>query len=252
MSSNRTALALLVVGLLLIPGPVYATTLDHLGGPNRHRSSAGYTAHPIDASNDSLLADRYGAELAFQPSEMKWEHVRADYRAPNQTRDVLKNAVRNGSARTTNTAVDRDLRLLSRNYTLLTREYDNYYAFTVKHNAGTTTVETQGANNSEVAAMVRDRLVVDYANLTVDEQRTFREIRNATVNDDYYRPWQSEPVPEKPIVARDGSQYAVRHTVSVDDFDFANGLLIGIVASLLGILFVLTGLLVGAYNLLRG
>lgn len=249
--SDRSVLALLLVGLLLLPGPAYAVALDGLDGSDPHRSSAGYVAERIDVSNDTLLAERYASHLAFQPSDMAWRHVRDDYRAPNRTRETLDDAIRTGSASTTNASVAADLRSLERNYTLLTREYDTYHSFAVAAADEAIVVRTARANDSEIAAMVRDRLVVSYTNLTEEERATFRKIRNATTADGYYRPWQAEPLPPAPIVERNGTHYAVRQTVSVDDVGFPAGSFAGLVASGIGVLCVLAAIGLGLYRRVR-
>lgn len=103
------------------------------------------------------------------------------------------------------------------------------------------TVETSRANESTVAAVVRGELVVDYAELSADEQETFRRIRNATESEKAYdyRPWSDEPVPDRPIVERGGTHYAIKVASQTDDFNFPPGFLLGFVASGLGILSLL-------------
>lgn len=250
---DRSVLALLVVGLLLVPGPAYAVALDDLGGEDRYRSSAGYQAERIDASNDTLLTERYAIRLSFQPDDMQWRHVRADYRAPNQTRDVLDAAMQNGSASTTNASVTADLRAIERNYTLLTHEFDTYHAFSVDAAGETTTVTTSEANASEIGEMVRERLVVSYANMTAEERATFQKIRNATVSEgEYdYRPWRDEPLPPEPVVERNDTYYAVRHTSSTDDFGFPDGFFLGFVASGVGVLCLLAAAALWLYRRVR-
>lgn len=241
MSRYRVVLALLVVGLVLLPGPAYAIWLDQLDGPDRHRSSAGYVAEPIDVGNDSLVTDRYAVHLTFRPEGMEYRHVADDYRAPNRTRRVLERSIRNGTATTDDPSVRGDLRRLERNYTYLALSYDVYYAYSVSTSATATTVETTRANDSEIAAAVREELVVPYGDLSTAEQRTFRKIRNATTSDDEYayRPWSDEPVPGAEIVERDGTHYDLRVASNTDDFDFPDGLFLGIVASLVGIVSLL-------------
>jgi len=246
MPSDRTALVLVLVGLLLVPGPAYAFALDDLGGEERHRSSTGYSAAEIDASDHTVLADRYADRLAFRPSSLEYHHVREEFRAPNETREALEAAMADGAASVDSAAVAADVRQLQRNNTYLTVEYDTYYAFTLADGELTTTV----ANDSEIASVVRERLIANYSSLPPAEQRTFRKIRNATVSEEAYdyRPWSDEPVPDAPIVERDGTYYAVEVTSHTDDFDFPDGLLLGLVAAGVGVVAVLVGIATLGYN----
>jgi hypothetical protein len=131
MPSDRTALVVVLVGLLLVPEPAYAFALDDIGGPERHRVSAGYAATPIEYSNDTVLAERYAASLTFRPSAFQYRHVREAYHAPNRTRAGLETAIETGSAPVESDAVATDIRALRRNYSFLTVEYDTYYAFAI-------------------------------------------------------------------------------------------------------------------------
>ncbi|MFC7097085.1 hypothetical protein [Halobaculum marinum] len=246
MPSDRTALVLVFVGLLLLPGPAYAFALDAADGPERYRSSAGYAATPIDYENDTVLAEQYAASLTFRPESFQYRHVRDDFRAPNRTREVLETAMATGSATVDSDAVAADVRQLRRNYSFLSAEYDTYHAFTLADGEVTTTV----ANESDVAAAVREELVVSYDDLSPAEQQTFRKIRNATESDDAfaYRPWNDEPVPDDPIVERDGTYYAVEAVSHTDDFGFPEGTFVGLVASAVGIVALLAGLGTLGYN----
>lgn len=125
--------------------------------------------------------------------------------------------------------------------TVLTGSYDAYDTYSVSSTEDGVTVETSRANESTVAAVVRDELVVDYAELSADEQETFRKIRNATESEEAYdyRPWSDEPAPDRAIVERGGTHYAIEVASQTDDFNFPPGLVAGVVASALGILSLL-------------
>lgn len=246
MPSDRTALVAVLVGLLLLPGPAYAFALDAADGPERYRSSAGYAATEIADENDTVLAEQYASSLTFRPESFQYRHVRDDFRAPNRTREVLEAAIATGSATVDDDAVAADVRQLRRNYTYLTVEYDTYHTFTLADGAVTTTV----ANESDIAATVREELVANYSDLSPAERRTFRKIRNATDSEAAYdyRPWDDEPVPEQPIVERDGTHYAVEVVSHTDDFSFPDGLFLGLVGSGVGVVAVLTGIGTLGYN----
>jgi hypothetical protein len=256
MAPNRSALALLLLGLVLLPAPAYAIGLERIDAPERHRSSTGYRAPAVDVTNDSALAQRYAKPLAFQPGDLEYSHIARNYEAPNRTRSLLERAIENpnGTATTDNAEVGSDLRRLEREYPYLTVSFDTYYAYSVSTTAETTTIEVTRANGSAVAATIRSALVVSYENLSPAEQTTFRKIRNATESAESYdyRPWADEPVPEKPIVAYQGSHYAVRVGTHVDDIDFPDGLFLGLVASGVGLLCLLAAAGVWLYGRLTG
>lgn len=254
MSPKRAALALLVVGLVLLPGPAYAFGLDRLDGSDRHRTSAGYVATPIDAENDTMLAERYASGVTFRTPAFQYRHVAEDYRAPNETRRVLEQAIQNGTATTDSAAVREDLRRLQRNHSFVTISYDAYYTYTSTSSGATTTVETTRANDSEIAAVIREKRIVAYEHLSDDEQETFRKIREATESEDQYdyRPWSDEPIPERPIVERGGTYYAVEVASHTDDFNFPPGLFLGVIASGVGLLSLLAAGAVWLYGRYRG
>jgi hypothetical protein len=250
MSPRRAAVVLFVVGLVLIPGPAYAIGLDRLDGPDRHRRSAGYVAVPIDVSNDTLLTERYGNELSFQPQDMQYRHVAERYRQPNVTRDVLERAIRTGTARSVDPAVGVDLRRVERNHSFLTPSFDRFFAYDVSGRGNTTTVTTTLANDSDVAAVVRRELVSEYSQLSPAERETFRKVRDATRSEERhdYRPWSDEPVPERPIVERDETHYAVEVRSHTDDFGFPDGFLLGVAGSAVGIVAIVASACLWLYG----
>lgn len=243
MPSRSTALALLVVGLLLLPGPMYAVAFDRFDGTERHRVPSGYVAEPINASDDAVLGERYANHLALRPRTLSARYSADDYRAPNRTRRLLERAVRNGSAATSDDAIRSDLARLERNYSLLTLEYDEYYAFSAVTSDGTATVRANRSTDAEIADVVRDELVVSFRDLSPAERRTVRKIRNATESEAAYdyRPWSDEPVPDRPIVRMNGTHYAIEKATVTDEFGPSTGILFGFLGSLVG-----AGCLVGA------
>lgn len=255
MSPQRIALALALVGVILLPGPAYAFALDGLDDSDRHRSSTGYRAEPVDASNDSLLVERYQRDVTFYAEGLTYRHRADEYRAPNETLDVLRTAVASGNATTTSDDVRADLRRVDRAEPFVTLEYDGVYDLRLSTAGETTTVRAVEATDAEIAAAVREELVVDYESLSAGERRTFEKIRNATTSDDAhdYRPWSDEPMFETPVVVdRDGEQYAVAVASETDDFDLPDGLFVGITASVVGIASLAGAAVVTLYARLRG
>lgn len=237
MASNRFALALLVVGLLLLPGPLYADAVADATAPERHRMSTGYVAEPIAAGNDSVLVERYAGRVSFRSERLAYRHVADDYRAPNRTRRTLDRAIREGTATASDADVAADLRALEGDYSLLSVDYERYYAFAVTGRGANATVRTSRADDAEIAAVVREKLVASYGDLPAAERATFREIRNATASEDAYdyRPWSDEPVPDPPIIERDGTYYAVSAASVTDEFGPSGGVLLGFAGTLAGV-----------------
>lgn len=252
MASRSPALVLLVLGLVLLPGPMYGAAFDRLEGPERHRAPTGYVATPIDAANDSVLAGRYAHHVSFQSSDLQYRHVADDHRAPNRTRRVLERAIRRGEAATGDDAVRSDLRRIERNHTFLTIEYDEYYQFSVAESDGATTLRTTRATDAEIASAIRDEIVVGYADLPPAERQTFRKIRNATEADSAYRPWSDEPVPEQTLVRANGTYYDVEGMSHFDDFGPSRAVLYGFLASLVGVGCLLAGGLFALHAWLSG
>jgi hypothetical protein len=231
---KRIVLILLLVGLVSLPGPAYAYGFTELTDPDPARASVGYVATPIDVTNDSLVADRFADEVAFQPGELSHEDAREDYDAPNATRERLVRAIETGSAPVENASVRRDLRSLDREAALLTHESDAYYTV---HLDGSV-LRAERADESVVAAAVRTRLVVPAADLPAGERATFEKIRNATSHDESYHPLHDERVPDGEIVTRDGQAYHVRATFPFDP-GFIVGVGVGVIGSVLGALSLL-------------
>lgn len=228
---KRTALAFLLVGLVLLPGPAYAYGFTELTDPDRSRTSVGYVATPVDVGNDTAVADRFATEVSVQPGDLLHEGARTDYETPNATHDRLVRAIEEGSVVVENDSVRRDLRSLDREAPLLTREFDAYYGFELDGSV----LRADRANESVIAAAVRDQLVVAAADLPRDERETFQKVRNATRHDEAYHPSHDEPVPDDRIVTSDGQAYHVHGT-----FPFDAGLIAGVglgaIASVLGTL----------------
>lgn len=250
MPRKNAALILLLVGLVLLPGPAYAIGLERLDAPDRSRSPTGYVARPIDGANDTALTERYGDHVSLQVEDLRFSHVADDFRAPNRTRDVLEAVTANETVHIDDAAVQSDLGQVSREYPFVTREYETYYRLRLSERDGATRVEAVPATDAEVAAVVRDRLVTDYAELSPAQRRTFEAIRNATTSDESYayRPWSDEPLPPTPVVRRDGTYYAVRGVMHVDDFSLPDGFVAGFVASGVGALCLLAAVALAVYR----
>lgn len=257
MEYRRLALALLVAGVVLLPGVGYVYAVDSLDGPDRHRSSTVLAASEVNASNDTYLAERFGNQVTFWVNTLEYGHVRDDYRAPNRTRAVLLAALEDGSATTTDPDARADLRAIDDEYAFVATSRDSTLrAVALSTEDGTTTVTVEPASDEAVADAVRARAVYDYDALPAPEQETVDEILNASRGGDEfdgYRPWSDEPLPQASrfVVEKDGTDYVVRTVAHVDDFSFPDYIVLGVVASGLGVLSLLAALVVGVGGWLR-
>lgn len=241
MALRRVALGLALLGVVLVPGPAYALAFDRLDGPERTRSSAGYSATPVDVENGSYLTDRWRGSVTFYAESLSRPYS-DEFRAPNATYEVVRTAVAQGNATTTDPGVRADLREIESTHPFVTLEYEGVYDLRLATDGGTTVVRAEEANDSEIAAAVREELVVEYESLSPGERRTFRKIRNATTAEDEYayRPWSDEPMFETPaIVEKDGEHYAVAVVSHTDDFGFPAGLFVGLAGSVVGVVSLL-------------
>ncbi|MFB6156149.1 MAG: hypothetical protein ABEJ22_09655 [Haloferacaceae archaeon] len=241
MDIRRAALVLAVVGVVLLPGVGYVYAYDSLDGPQPHREPTSYVTEPMDVSNDTVMADRYGGDVAFFVPQLEYRHVGGDFRARNETREVLVRAMETGNATTTNESVSADLQSIRRNYSFVDGGHDGFYRLSLSVDGGQTVVTATPANDTAVAAEAREEVVVAYDSLSPEERRTFEKIRDASGEDAFgYRPWSNESVPYPPTVVEEGGEhYAVVAYAHVDDFNFPDGVVLGVAASGLGVLSLL-------------
>lgn len=255
MPSRRAVVALLVVGVVLLPGPGYAVAFDELNGPERTRSPSGYVATPIDASNDTVVAEQYAASLAFQPANLEHRYLAEQYRRPNETKEVLLTAIAEGAATTSDSEVVADLREVVGRHHLLTNRWETYYVVSVTRSGDETTVFAREANATTIAEIARDEYLVRYEELSASKRATFEKIRNATRSEEEYgyRPWNTENAPEPPLmVERNGTTYAVSTGVHVDDFGPSIYVFVGLAASALGVICLVGSGLLALYLRITG
>lgn len=266
MERRTAALALLAVGLVLLPGPAYAVVVDDAtGGDERHRESYALGAERIDPNTTAgqrELVRRYGTRVALPVESVTAGYARDGYAAPNRTASVLRAAIENGTAVATAAPVRSDVAAVADEYDYLRVDRgsdpadDPYYALSVSESGTRTTVRADRVNRSDVAATVLDRHAVAYDSLSPAERETVDKILAESAEGEAsgeYRPYSDEPVPDRPFVLRRGDAYYDVHVTShVDDFSFPTGFLAGVVASVVGVLSILGGLAVAAVAHLRG
>jgi hypothetical protein len=238
---SRHVLTRLVVGLLLLPGPVYAVAVDSL---DRERASTGYGAERVDLDDPATgdrLVDRFGADVTVTVAHVAEPYVVDEFRAQNRTVAVLQRAYRGETVRVTDGAVRADVTDLARNASFLRPDFDHdRRRLVVERRGDALVVRTRDANASAVFAAVRDEAVVQYDALSSEERETVDRVLNASVGEErgYYRPYRDEPHPFPAVIEKDGEHYFVQSSVHVDDFG-PDGFRLGLAGSGVGLVCLL-------------
>lgn len=200
MNRRRAALALLVVGLLLLPAPLYLPAAADATAPPP-KSSVFYTAQAVDMNNESdrdRLVSTHWTAVALSAHQVSQAYSHDEYRAPNETRTALRSAMRNGSARVESAGAKADLREIASQYRFLTDRYsltDAYYRLEVRENGSV--VEAQNVSRAQVADAIA-RQAPHYENLSAGEQRTLDRLLNNSTDESWgYRPRVDEPFADR-------------------------------------------------------
>jgi hypothetical protein len=238
---SRPAIALLVVGLLLLPGPVYAAAVESV---DTDRVSSGYHAERIDLADPEVraeLVEQFSWRMTVFPSHVADGSSR--YNAPDRTAAVLRRAYRtNDSVRVTDEAVRADLVLLDAEADFVALDADNGpRRLVVDRSDDAAVVSITPVPTAVRFEMVRDEIVVRYESLPPAERDTVDRVLRTTGDEDaYYRPYEDEPHPFPAVVEKDGEHYLVRSVITVDDFG-TDGRFAGLVASGIGVVCLLAG-----------
>lgn len=222
MRLGRVALVLGVVGLLLVPAPLYLSATGHAVAPPP-KTSQVYGAQSIDLATadgrDAVL--RFHAfETTLSLHQVSGAYSAGEYRAPNRTRRTLRTAIREGNATVDDPAVQADLRAIARNHTFLTETYgerDSYAHFSVRGNGSVVTA--RNVTDARVANVTAERRTVDAADLSTAERRTVDRILGNGTDDSGYRPRADAAFVDRlpALVSVDGTLYSVHTVGHVDD-----------------------------------
>lgn len=234
---SRVATTLLVVGLLLIPGPVYAAAVDSM---TPDRVPQGYSAEPVDLDDPETreqLAETFDDDVT-----LSLYHLTDSPASSDRTAAVLREAYRGGELRVTDEAVRAEIQALARNYTFLRSDADHDPRLLVLDpSADALVVTTRHVSFSEVFREVRGDAVVEYESLSPAERATIDRILNTSGSDAYYRPYENDPHPDFPVVVeKGGAHYLVQSTIVVDDFS-PDGFYLGVLGTGGGVVALLAG-----------
>lgn len=223
MDRRKAVFALLVVGLLLLPAPLYLPAAANATAPPP-KSSQVYSAEPLDMNNSSdraTLVDRHRTMVTFSAHQLSERYSHGEYRAPNESRGALREAMRNGSARVESAGAKADVREIASEYRFVTDTYtdiEGYYRLRVSENGSV--VEAEKVSEQRLAEAIADA-APRYENLNASQQRTLDRLLNNSTGEDWgYRPRIDEPFADRLPTPfwRGETLYSVSITGHVDDF----------------------------------
>jgi hypothetical protein len=224
MRLRKLAVLLAVVGVLCLPAPVYLGWAAETTAPTP-RTGQVYDAEPLDPSNRSdreTILQRHGSTVALSVHQVSDQFSAGEYRAPNETRRTLRDAMRTGTARTDAPDARADLRAIGRNETFVYDAYgdrDQYYRLRIADDGGV--AHARNVSRGRVANVTVERRAVRYASLSPGERRTVDHVlRNASTDDRGYRPRVDDPFVDRlpGLVRKDGTLYSIYVYGHVDDF----------------------------------
>ncbi|WP_435125078.1 hypothetical protein [Halobaculum sp. D14] len=243
MRLRRVAVALAVVGLLLVPAPLYLSAAGTALSPPPKTPSV-YGAEPVDlgtADGRETVLRYHSHRVVLSVHQVSRRYSAGEYRAPNRTRRTLRAAISDGNA-ADDPAVRADLRAVARNYTFLTGEYhggETYVRFRVRENGSVVTAERVTA--ARVANVTARRRAVDYGSLSAAEQRTVDRIVDNSTDDWGYRPRVDAAFADRlpALVSVDGTLYSLHAVAHVDDLGAGfTGFVYGVYAAGVGVVLL--------------
>lgn len=262
MNRRKAAVALLVVGLVLLPAPLYLGWAAEATSPPPQTSQI-YAAEPLDPENESdreTIVDRYWTDVAFSAHQVSERYSAGEYRSPNASREALRTAMRNGSATVDDPGARADLRDVAAEYDYVTDTYtdiEGFYRLSVEENGSA--VRTERVSDDHIANVTAEQ-APRYSNLSPGEQRTVdRVLDNSTGEhnssmDWGYRPRVNEPFVDRmpTLVWKDDTLYSIFVYGHVDDFGPGfGGFVVGLAVGAVGLVLVLAGLVLYAITIWR-
>ncbi|RDZ50659.1 hypothetical protein C5C07_17730 [Haloferax sp. Atlit-4N] len=247
MRLRKLALLLAVVGLVCLPAPVYLPALAGATSPPP-QTSQSYRAETVSLANESdieTIVSRHGRTVSISVHQISHRYSAGEYRAPNETRETLAAAMRNGTARTASAGARADLQAIARNNTYVHDAYgerQQYYRFSVEENGSVVTA--RNATLQRVANATVERGAYRYENLSPGARETVdRILRNSSDEDFGYRPRVNDAFVDRlpALVEKDGTLHSITVYGHVDDFGFGVSLVVGLGVAGVGAVLILVG-----------
>jgi hypothetical protein len=254
VNRRKTAVALLVVGLLLLPAPLYLGWAGQATAPPP-KSPQVYAAEPVDMDDPTdrnELVEEHWTTVAFSAHQASERYSTGEFRSPNATRGALREAMGNGSASVADDGARADLREIAASSQFVTDAYsdiEGYYRLELRENGSV--VAAEQVSEERIVEVIADTSP-HYENLTAGEQRTLDRLLDTTADESAgYRPRVDEPFVDRlptPFWKGD-TLYHVYVRGHVDDFGPGFGWFVrGLVVAAVGLLLVVGS---GGYLLYR-
>lgn len=254
MRTRKLALALLVVGCLCLPAPLYLGWAADATAPPP-KTSQIYVAQPVDPANESdrdAIRSHAAGTVALSVHQVSHRYSAGEYRAPNATNRLFDAAMDDGAQTVRDPAVRADVARVARNYTFVYDAYggtgadgdgEQYYRLRVGENASR--VDATPVSAERVVNATVERTAVRYGRLTPAERETVDAILNASSGDGFgHRPRADDAfVDELPaLVWKDGTLYSLRVGGHADDFGPGfGGFFAGLLVAGAGVVLALAG-----------
>lgn len=246
VNRRRVALLLIVVGMLCLPAPQYLIWAAEATTPPPQTSQV-YVAESINLSNESdrnQFVDRHSTDITLVDTILKPRYHEDEYRSPGTTRDVLRSAMKNGSATVSDDNVRADLQKITDKNEFIQNSAAStvYYRLTVAKNGST--IRAESVSLDSVATTISDRSP-HYENLSTGEQRTVDAVLdNSTGDASGYRPQVNDPFVNQfqTAIWKGDTLYSIYIDSYVDGFGPSfGGFLLGLGVAAIGVTLVLIG-----------
>ncbi|MGB9955030.1 hypothetical protein ACOZ4B_01330 (plasmid) [Haloferax prahovense] len=247
MRLRKLALLLAVVGLVCLPAPVYLPALAEATSPPP-QTSQSYRAETVSLANQSdveTIVSRHGRTVSISVHQVSHRYSAGEYRAPNETREALATAMRNGTARTTAAGAQADLRAIARNNTFVHEAYgdrEQYYRLSVEENGSLVTA--RNVTLQRVANTTVERGAYSYERLSPEARETVdRILRNSSGDDFGYRPRVNDAFVDRfpALVEKEGTLHSITAYVHVDGFGVGGAFVVGLGVAGVGAVLILVG-----------
>jgi hypothetical protein len=258
MTRRRVALLLAVVGLVLLPAPLYLAAAADLTAPPPQTSQV-YAGDPVDPTSESdqyTIISRHSYPLTLSVHQVSEQYSAGEYRAPNATNRVLRTAMADGSATADDPDVQTDLRAIAGGHRFVYDAYgdeEQYYRLRVRENGSA--VSATPVSHGRVANATVEQAWV-YENLTAAERETVDAILDNSSEEEWgYRPPVDDAFVDRlpALVWKDGTLYSLHVVGHADDFGAGfGGFVVGLFVAAVGVVLLLVAGGVYLFDRVRG
>lgn len=254
MGLRRLALLLLIIGVVLLPAPIYLSWTAQANAPPPQTSQV-YDAEPLDPGNATdrgTLLSRHKTSVALSVHQVSEQYSAGQYQSPTETAQTLEAALANGSASTDDAGAQADLRAVARNYSVIYDAYDEtetYYRLAVLEDGAK--VRATEISRGQLVARIVDQVPYEYDSLSPGAQETVDRIIQESSADGFgYRPTVDDPFVDRlpALVQKDGTLYSLYVGAHVDDLGPGFGaVILGSVGTGTGSILIIAGVILYLY-----